>query len=507
MPVRRRRGENRSVTEQPPGEPDRSDIAVIGAGFGGLGMGYYLRKAGVDSFVIFEKGADVGGVWRENTYPGAGCDVPSHFYSFSFERRHPWTYRYAKQEEILDYLRGCARRHGLYPHIRFGHEATAAEFDEARGIWRIRFADGRRHEARFLVTAVGQLHRPSLPEIPGRERFRGTAFHSAQWDHDLDLEGKRVAVIGTGASAVQFVPKIAPRVAQLHVFQRSPGWVAPKFEKPFTRIEHRLMNGIPLLKDLDRLRIFLLTEALGFCYRGHKWAEKLVTWMSRAQLRLQVRDPELRARLTPDFPIGCKRILLTTDWLPALARPNVELVTDGIEAITADGVRTADGRERPVDVIIYGTGFMATEFLAPMTVRGVGGREIQDAWRDGAQAYRGVTVAGFPNFFTLYGPNTNLGAGSIVYMLERQQRYIARMWRLLRRRGLRYVDVREGAQQRFNDWLRERSRRSTFEGDCQSWYKNADGVNTNNWVGSQLEYARLLRAPRAAHYRLVANPE
>ena len=489
------------------GATSRTDIAVIGAGFGGIGMGHYLREAGIRSFAIFEKRGEVGGVWRENTYPGAGCDVPSHFYSFSFARRHPWTYRYARQTEILEYLKGCARADGLYEHIRFHHEVIGADFDEARGIWVLRFANGRRHEARFLVSAVGQLHRPSIPAIPGRERFRGHAFHSAEWDHDVDLTGKRIAVIGTGASAVQFVPRIAGAAERVHVFQRSPGWVAPKFEKPFTRLEHKLMNRFGWLKDLDRLRIFLLTEALGFCYRGHKWAERLVTWMSRTQIRLQVRDPALRAKLTPDFPIGCKRILLTTEWLPALTRPDVDLVTDGVGEITPEGIVTADGREWPVDAIIYGTGFAATEFLAPMAIRGRGGRLLHEAWRDGAQAYRGVAVSGFPNLFTLYGPNTNLGSGSIVYMLERQQRYIVRMWQMLQRRGLSHVEVRESAERAYNDWLGERSRRSTFEGDCQSWYKNAAGMNINNWVGSQLEYARLMRAPEPAHYRLVAPGE
>ena len=478
-------------------------VAIIGTGFAGLGMAHYLKRAGIASFTLFERAADVGGVWRENTYPGAGCDVPSHLYSFSFESRYPWQHRYGKQAEILAYLRHCASKYDISRHIRYGCEVTGADFDEGRGLWRIRLASGERHEARVLISAVGQLHHPSIPKIAGQDEFRGPAFHSARWDHGFDLGGKTVAVIGSGASAIQFVPEIAKRVGKLHLFQRSPGWIAPKFEKPFSPFERRLLQTFPFLHALDRFRIFLLTEALGYSYRGHKLAEMIPTLLARLQLHVQVRDKNLRRKLTPDYPIGCKRILLTSEWLRAMTRPNVELVTDTVREVTATGIRTADGMLRPVDAIIYGTGFAATEFLAPMQIRGLGGRELRQAWSKGAEAYLGMSVAGFPNLFTLYGPNTNLGSGSIVYVLERQQRYVVQALQQLTARGLLYMDVREEAQRDYTAWLRERSSHTTYEGNCHSWYKNADGVNTNNWVGSQLEYAMKTHAPVMEHYTLV----
>lgn len=480
-----------------------TSVAIVGTGFGGLGMAHYLKKAGINSFVIFEKAEDVGGVWRENTYPGAGCDVPSHLYSFSFEHRYPWVYRYGKQAEILAYMRHCASKFGIYPHIRFKQEVSGADFDEQRGLWQIRLASGERHEARILISAVGQLHRPSIPVFPGQAAFRGRSFHSARWDHGYDLKDKSVAVIGSGASAVQFVPEIARQVKKLYLFQRSPGWVAPKFEKPFGRLERKLFDTLPFLHDLDRMRIFLITEALGYCYRGHKLAELAVRTLAKAQLRLQVKSPQLRRKLTPDFPVGCKRILLTTEWLRAMTRPNVEIVTDSITGFSDSAICTAGAGQYPVDAVIYGTGFAATEFLAPMQIRGLGGQLLSEQWKAGAQAYLGMAVSGFPNLFLLYGPNTNLGSGSIVYMLESQQRYIVKAIRDIARLNLRYLDVRADAQMVFNSWLRVLSRTSTYEGNCQSWYKTADGVNTNNWVGSQMAYRSRTRTVVLDHYHLI----
>jgi cation diffusion facilitator CzcD-associated flavoprotein CzcO len=482
-------------------------VAIIGSGFGGLGMGYYLKRFGIESFTIFEKSGELGGVWRENTYPGAGCDVPSHLYSFSFEPHYPWSSRYGQQPEILAYQRHVARKHDLLRHIRFGSEVTGADFDARRGLWVVRFRDGSTHEARVLVSAVGQLHRPQIPDIPGRERFLGRAFHSARWDHDYDFNGKTVAVIGTGASAVQFVPRIASQVQQLYVYQRSPGWCIPKFDKPFAGWQRRLLDRLPLLHDLDRWRIFWLFEFVASAMVDSRILKRAATLylkgISRLQLWWQVKDPVLRRKLTPDFPVGCKRTLVSNDWLPALARANVEVVTEGIREITPSGVVSVEGRERKVDAIVWATGFAATEFLAPMELRGLDGQSLHERWQKGAKAYLGVTVSGFPNLFILYGPNTNCGVCSIIYMLERQARYAVKGICELRARGLSYLDVKPEVEAAFNDELSRRSRRTAYESGCRSWYIDAGGRNTNNWVGHTSEYGRLLRRFGPEDYRLV----
>jgi cation diffusion facilitator CzcD-associated flavoprotein CzcO len=482
-------------------------IAIIGSGFGGLGMGYYLKQAGIESFTIFEKADDVGGVWRENTYPGAACDVPSHLYSFSFEPHYPWSCRYGHQPEILAYQQHVARKHDLLRHIRFGREVAGADFDAARGLWVIRFTNGATHEAQVLVTAVGQLHRPMIPDIPGRERFIGRAFHSARWDHGYDFNGKTAAVIGTGASAVQFVPVIAQQVKQLHVFQRSPGWCIPKFDKPFAGWQRKLLDRLPFIHDLDRWRIFWLIEFLASAMIDSRIFKRLAEFYlktaARIMLRWQVKDPELRKKLTPDFPVGCKRTLLSTEWLPALARPNVEVVTEGIREITPTGVVTTDGRERKVDAIVWGTGFAATEFLAPMELHGLNGQSLRERWKKGAEAYLGVAVSGFPNLFMLYGPNTNCGACSIIYMLERQARYVVQCVGALQARGLSHLEVRPEAQAAFLDELHRRNTRTAYESGCHSWYINAEGRNTNNWVGHTNEYGRLLRRLKLDDYQWV----
>ncbi|MDR3417889.1 MAG: NAD(P)/FAD-dependent oxidoreductase [Nevskia sp.] len=483
------------------------EVAIIGGGFAGLGMGWHLKQAGIDSFLIFEKSSDIGGVWRENTYPGAACDVPSHLYSFSFEPHYPWSCRYGKQAEILEYQHHVARKYDLERHFRFGREVSGAQFDEQRGLWQVRFTGGATCEARVLVSAVGQLHRPAYPNIPGLQRFTGRAFHSARWDHGCSLRGKTVAVIGTGASAVQFVPEIARQAARLYVFQRSPGWCIPKFDRRFAPWEQWLLRRFPVLYDLDRRRIFWLIEFLASAMLGRSLAgslaDALLKLQARLLLRAQVPDPRLRRRLTPDYPIGCKRILLSNDWLRTLASDRVELVTEPIAEVTATGPRTTDGRLRQADVIVYGTGFAASQFLAPMELKGSDGRFLHDRWMEGADAYLGVAVSGFPNFFMLYGPNTNLGAGSIIYMLEAQARYIARCVELLRQRGLRSMEVRAEAQGLFAREMHRRSHSTSYEAGCHSWYTGPDGRNTNNWVGHMSEYGRRLRQPRLEDYALI----
>ena len=476
-------------------------VAIIGSGFGGLGMAYSLRKSGVDSIVILEKANDLGGTWRENTYPGCGCDVPSHFYSYSFESHYPWEWRYGKQSEILKYQHHVARKYDLEKHIRYGVEVASAAYDDARALWLLTMKDGSTLEAESVVSAVGQLHQAAYPKIAGREKFKGTAFHSAHWNHDYDLNGKTVAVIGSGASAVQFLPEIAPKVKKLELFQRSPGWTFPKAEKKLSGFELWLFNTFPILHSLDRLRIFLFIEMIAKAYNGNKPLLWLVTVLSKLQLRWQVRDPVLRKKLTPEFSIGCKRLLLSNDWLPALVRPNVDVVVEGITEITETGVRTSDGKLHEVDAIIYGTGFAATQFLTPMRVTGRNGRDLHSDWAKGASAYLGMTISGYPNFYVLYGPNTNVGAGSIIFMLEQQQNYIAKLMAQRAKQNWRSIEVTATAQASYKNEMDTRSADTTYSGDCQSWYKTADGVNTNNWVGSMVEFRSRCAEPKLSDFQ------
>ena len=486
-----------------PRDSDSPAVCIIGAGFGGLGLGIMLKRAGIHSFTILEKADRVGGVWRDNTYPGLTCDVPSVLYSFSFEPKYDWSRRFPLREEILAYLESCATRNGLFDHIRFGVEVAEAEFDEAGGCWRLRLVGGEELEADVLVSAAGQLSRPGRPSIPGLERFRGDLFHSARWDHDVELEGKRVAVIGTGASAIQFVPEIAPRVDRLEVFQRTPAWVIPKPDKPYREWQKRLFARLPWVQRLSRGYVWLRLESFIGAFTKARWLGRPYTWAYRRRLEREVPDRALRERLVPDYPLGCKRVLISDDWLPTLLRPNVDLVTDAIRELSENGVVTADGKEHPADAVILATGFDANDFLAPMRIRGLGGRELDEAWRDGAQAYLGLAVSGFPNMFMLYGPNTNLGAGSIIYMLESQARYVVGAVRALARSGVRWMDVREHVQGKFNAEIQSRLSDSVWTAGCTSWYRTESGKVTNNWPGFTLEYRRRTRRPELADYRLA----
>lgn len=477
-------------------------IAIIGSGFGGLGMAIRLKQADIDDFVILEKAAELGGTWRDNAYPGAACDVPSHLYSYSFEPKFDWSYRFAPQAEILDYLRHCAHKYDLLPHIRFNTEVRAARFDERSQRWTIETSSGARFDAQVLVTACGQLNRPAYPDLTGLESFQGKSFHSARWDHDYDFAGKRVAVIGTGASAIQFVPRLATQAAQLTLFQRSAPYVLPKPDRPYRPWEQRLLRRFPLLHRISRAKIYSLYETRVFGFTLLTAVMRVMKWRWAHYLRRSVPDPMLRAKLVPDYPMGCKRILLANDYYPALTRPNVEVVTDAIREVRAHGIVDASGREHPVDAIVYGTGFKATEFLAPMTITGRDGRELHEAWRDGAEAYLGITVAGFPNLFLLYGPNTNLGHSSIVYMLESQIGYVMQCLATLERRRLASLEVRPEVQNRFNRWLQRQIRRSVWSQGCQSWYMTASGKQTNNWPGFTFIYRFLTRRPKLRAYRL-----
>jgi cation diffusion facilitator CzcD-associated flavoprotein CzcO/acetyl esterase/lipase len=466
-------------------------VAIIGAGFGGIGLAITLKKAGIDSLTLFEKGEGVGGVWRDNSYPGATCDVPSHLYSFSFEPNPDWSRRYSPQPEILDYLERCVDRYGLRSSLRLGTEVSSAEFDEGSGKWRVETAGGEVVEVDVLVSACGQLSRPATTRIPNAERFKGPIFHTARWDHDADIEGKRVAVIGTGASTIQVVPAIARRVGQLDVYQRSAPYVIPKKDRPYRAWEQRLFRWFPLAIRLARFNQWLFFEIFIAAFNQFRGIGRLGVRMFESNLDDQVSDPELKRALTPDHVLGCKRVLISPDYYSTLERPNVELVTQGVRELTKSGVVAEDGTERPADVIVLSTGFESTRFLAPMEIRGRDGRDLNEVWRKGANAYLGMTVAGFPNLFVMYGPNTNLGSGSIIFQLESQMAYIADAVERLRRGGL--LSVRAEVQQAFDSEMQTRLSTSVWQTGCNNWYVDEHGRNTNNWPGFTLEYRRRTR--------------
>jgi cation diffusion facilitator CzcD-associated flavoprotein CzcO len=467
-----------------------STVAIIGTGFGGLGMAIRLKQSGLDDLVVFEKGDDVGGCWRENTYPGAACDVPSHLYSFSFEPKHDWSRRFAPQPEILDYLRHCAEKYDVRRHVRFNTEVTGAEFDEGAGVWEIALADGSTHRAQVLVTATGQLSRPAYPRIPGIDSFAGELFHSARWNHDYDLTGKRVAVIGTGASAIQFVPAIVDQVRHLTLFQKDAPYVTAKPDREYHRRDHLANATIPGLQKVKRTATYWLLETRALGFTKFSRAMALDAWLAARNINRNVADPHLRGIVTPTDPIGCKRILLANDYYQALDRHDVDVIAEAITEIRPEGLVTADGALHEVDAIILGTGFAATDFLAPMQLRGRDGLDLNEAWRDGAEAYLGISVTGFPNLFMLYGPNTNLGHSSIVFMLESQVGYVLQAVQRLRRTGAAWLDVRADAQDEFNQEVQRRIKATVWDKGCTSWYQTADGKNTNNWPGFTFAYRR-----------------
>ncbi|MFC8527838.1 flavin-containing monooxygenase [Nocardia sp. NPDC057227] len=463
-------------------------IIVIGAGFAGLGLALELRRNGLENFTILERAADLGGVWRENTYPGAACDVPSPLYSWSFEPKSDWPRRFSEQRDIHEYMRGVAEKHDLARFIRFGTEVTDAEYDERTARWTVRTAAGDRLEADVLIPAVGQLSRPALPNIPGIDTFTGAAFHSAEWDHSVELAGKRIACIGTGASAVQYIPRIAPEAAHLTLFQRSAAWVLPKPDVEYNAVHHALFKYLPPTRLAERFAIWAFFEFLALGLTDLPAIKGPVVALADRHRKTQVTDPELLAKLTPDYAAGCKRGLFSNEYFPTLARPNVTVETTGITEVTPSGIRTADGVEHEVDVIIYGTGFKGTEFLAPITISGVDGRKLADVWgAEGARAFLGLSVPHFPNLFMMYGPNTNIGAGSVIYMLESQARYIRQVVRHLAERPGTAVAARVETEQDWDDYLQRRLKDTPWN-FCTSWYRNAAGRITNNWPGATVLY-------------------
>ena len=477
-------------------------IAILGTGFSGLGAAIRLKQAGIDDFVVLERAADVGGTWRDNSYPGCQCDIPSHLYSFSFAPNPDWSHTYSPQPEIFAYLRRCAERFGIVPHIRFNHDVTGMEWDEEAGLWQIRTSAGDL-TAQTVILGPGPLSEPRLPDIPGVEDFEGTSFHSARWDHEHDLTGERVAVIGTGASSIQFVPRIQPHVGELQLYQRTPPWIAPHSNRRVTRAERLLYRRFPALQRLARGSVYAMREALVPGLRGNKLVRGVVQRAALQHLRKQVRDPELRRKLTPHYAIGCKRILISNDYYPSLAQPNVDVVTDGIAEIRAHSIVAADGTEREVDTIIYGTGFYVTDVPAAEWIRGRDGRVLSEVWAGSMQAHRGTTIAGFPNLFLLVGPNTGLGHNSIVYMVESQLNYVIDAIQRFRRDGVAVADVREDAQAAWNEDVQSLMPGTVWvSGGCASWYIDSQGRNTSLWPTFTFKFREATRSFDPEHYRL-----
>ncbi|WP_020666868.1 flavin-containing monooxygenase [Amycolatopsis nigrescens] len=480
-------------------------ILIAGSGFGGIAVAIELKRAGFHQFTLLEKAAEIGGVWRENTYPGAACDVPSPYYSLSYEPNPAWPTRYSLQADIHAYMKHVVEKYDLARHIRFGAEVVGAAFERETASWRVRTADGAEHVANVFVPALGQLSRPVRPDIPGRETFAGPAFHSAEWAHGCELAGKRVAVIGTGASAIQFVPKIQPEVARLTLFQRAAPYVVPKPDREYSGWQRRLFRALPPAQSLERLLFWSAGELSVFGLNGNKKVAGLIGWIARKHLDRQVADPALRAKLTPDYPIGCKRVLFANDYYPAVTQSNVDVQTGAIAEITPGGVRTADDIEHPADVLVYGTGFAATDFLGGLDVRGLDGRELKDAWAGGARAYLGLTVPGFPNLFCVYGPNTNLGSGSIIYMIERQASYIRQAVEHLSATAPSYLDVRAEVERDYDEEIQGRLAHSVWT-LCSSWYRQANGRVPTNWPGTVSEYDRRTKILALTDYRTVTVP-
>jgi cation diffusion facilitator CzcD-associated flavoprotein CzcO len=479
-------------------------VAIVGAGFSGLGMAIRLEQEGIEDFVVLEKADDVGGTWRDNSYPGCACDVPSHLYSFSFAPNPEWSSTFSPQPEIWDYLRDCSERFGITPHLRFGCELLDARWDEAARRWQVHTAGGD-WSAEVLIDATGGLSDPSFPPIPGLDSFEGTYFHSAQWDHDHDLTGERVAVIGTGASAIQIVPQIQPRVAELTLFQRTPPWIVPRRDRPLTQFERRLYRALPAAQLAMRAGIYWARESLVFPFNGHKRLRALNQRVAMAHLRRQVPDPELRRRLTPDYEMGCKRILISNDYYPALMQPNVELISAGVTEIRPHSIVGSDGTEREVDTIVFATGFHVIDGPSTQRIRDAAGRSIADLWDGSPRAYKGTTIAGFPNLFRLTGPNTGLGHNSIVFMIESQLNYIADALRLMRERHVDALEVRADAQAAYNRWIDERLVGTVWsEGGCASWYLDSTGRNSTLWPGFTWGFRERTRRFDPAAYHLRA---
>ncbi|MGB5812315.1 MAG: NAD(P)/FAD-dependent oxidoreductase [Polyangiales bacterium] len=478
-------------------------IAIIGAGFAGIGAAIRLKQEGIESFTMFERADEVGGTWRDNTYPGCACDVQSRVYSFSFEQNPNWTRRYSGWREIQEYLIGLVDKWSLDAHLRRGTEIVRAVFDEAAGTWTLTTREGATFTARVVISGVGGLVDPAYPDIEGMDQFEGEMFHTARWRHDVDLDGKRVAIVGTGASAVQVVPSIAPDVGQLSVFQRSAAWVIPKYDKPYSLTTRRFLSRFPRLLRLIRFVKYVLTELLGpIVFLDSKILSRIGRGLSMWNLRRQVQDPVLREKLTPDFQFGCKRVLVSDDYWAAFERDNVDLVTEPIDRIVPEGIE-AGGTLRPFDIIVLATGYLLGLARTPFEIIGRRGRTLAEVWDDRPTAYKGMTVSGFPNWFMMMGPNTGPGHTSVLIYTEAQIDHALQAIKRMRAEGIRFCDVRQEAQDEYNAGIQGRMKYMVWGSGCQSWYLSDDGRNYSLYPGFAAEYVWRARKLKAEDYELA----
>jgi cation diffusion facilitator CzcD-associated flavoprotein CzcO len=478
-----------------------TSIGIIGSGFGALAVAIELRRAGHTDLRLWERADGIGGVWRDNTYPGAACDVPSPLYSFSFEPSAEWSSRYGAQPEILAYIRSTAEKYGITPLVQLGRDVVSARWDEVDRTWTVGFDGGDEQTVDLLISAVGQLSQPMLPSIPGVDTFEGQAFHSARWAHDVELTGKKIAVVGTGASAIQFIPHVAEQASELIVFQRTPSYILPKPDQRFGPVYRRMLRHAPGALKGERAGSWAIAEQFSRALDDDSLMGKTISLVARKHLESKIADPHLRAKLTPDYPVGCKRILFANSYYPAIAQPHVSLVAHPITAVTPTGVQTADGTVHDVDVIIYATGFDAQEFLESIDITGAGGRKLAEQWIDGARAYLGIYVPNFPNLLVTYGPNTNLGGGSIIYMLEAQARHMRQTVDRLEAGSYRTVEVTSEADEVYDREVQQRLSHSVWA-HCDSWYRHTSGRITSNWPGSTHPYAQRTKVlePEAFHW-------
>lgn len=464
---------------------------IIGSGFSGICLGIQLKAKGIHDFIILEKATELGGTWRENTYPGAECDIPSALYSYSFEPYPYWEYKWSHQPQILEYLKHCANKYEILPHINFQKELTAAEWNEEKGIWKVTTKDGSIFYSKTFTTAIGQLHHPSTPNFKGKDTFEGVAFHSAKWNHNIPLNHKVVGVIGTGASASQFIPQVAQEAKQVIVFQRSPNWMLPKQDRLYKEWEKNLVRRFPFLLKMYRLKIWLLGGAMFFLMKNkNQFFRKIFQWKTKRYIRKSIDDPELRKKLVPKYPMGAKRVLFSDDFYPSINQKNVSVITSPIQKITPSGIQTSDSVIHPMEVMIFGTGFKTNPFLIGLDIKGKNGITIQEVWKDSPKNYLGITVNGFPNLFMMYGPNTNLGHNSIVIMSEAQANYIVQCVEEMKKNNWKSLEVKKEVLEKYHDSIQQRLRKMIWTKIETSWYQSKNGDIPNNYPGRTMEYMR-----------------